>query len=77
MCRSARVDLVGDLVATCRVGTVVSKASILFARTLRDGGVEWDPRRRVAAARAAPRNQLVAFPAALLFIALVTLELRE
>ena len=72
------VDLVGDLVPTDWVDTVVRKAGKLhLARTLRDGGMEWDPRRRGAAARAAPRDKLVASPAALLLVALVARELRE
>ena len=40
--RNAGVDLVGDLIPTGRVGTVVSKARVLLARALRDGGVERD-----------------------------------
>ena len=75
--RNPCVDAGRYLVAACRVGTVSGQAPIVLLRTLRDRRVKRKPGSRRAAPRAAPGDQLIAFPATLLLGSLVALELVE
>jgi len=75
--RNASENLVGNFVATRRVVAVSSKATEPSIRSLRDRWVERDPRVCVAATNAAPGDELVTLPAALLLGTFVALQLVE